>query len=412
MRLMTAGLVIKRTALLEEAERCCHALGNHTVIEKNDCANWSNFLDWLQQMQPQVLLIDVEHFQNIVEERVRQVKAASPQSMIIALHDVADSQMIISAMRAGIDEYFYPPLERNLRQVLERKIDQHVRNQFLTNSDRKTIGFLSAKGGCGGTTLACHAALELGRRMYQTGTYHVLLADLDVTGGNIRFLMRSKSSYSVLDAMRTGQGLDVGTWNQMVSAGYQGLEVLSGPVNMCVERMPEQREIERVLNFARARYQWTVLDLGCSLTPYTMSILENMNELYLVASPDVLSLYQVKQIMLELAQNNYRLDNLRLILNRSVEYEDKLIAEEVQRMLGISTFFSLPNDYSGLAEAYASGSLLSVHSPLRKQVSAFASKISGIEDQDKLAGSKEPWYRKLRVTRGMSYELQHQTTTT
>ena len=412
MRLMTAGLVIKRSALLEEAERCCQALGNHTVIEKNDCANWSNFLDWLQQMQPQVLLIDVEHFQNIVEERVRQVKAASPQSMIIALHDVADSQMIISAMRAGIDEYFYPPLENNLRQVLERKIDQHVRNQFLTNSDRKTIGFLSAKGGCGGTTLACHAALELGRRMYQTGTYHVLLADLDVTGGNIRFLMRSKSSYSVLDAMRTGQGLDVGTWNQMVSAGYQGLEVLSGPVNMCVERMPEQREVERVLNFARARYQWTVLDLGCSLTPYTMSILENMNELYLVASPDVLSLYQVKQIMLELEQNNYRLDNLRLILNRSVEYEDKLIAEEVQRMLGISTFFSLPNDYSGLAEAYASGSLLSAHSPLRQQVSVFASKISGIEDQDKLAGSKEPWYRKLRVTRGMSYELQHQTTTT
>jgi pilus assembly protein CpaE len=300
---MTAGLAIKRSALLEEAERCCHSLGNHTVVEKNDCTNWSNFLDWLQQMQPQVLLIDVEHFQNIVEERVRQVKAASPQSMIIALHDVADSQMIISAMRAGIDEYFYPPLENNLRQVLERKIDQHVRDQFLTNSDRKTIGFLSAKGGCGGTTLACHAALELGKRMHQTGTYHVLLADLDVTGGNIRFVMRSKSSYSIVDAMRTGQGLDVGTWNQMVSGGYQGLEVLSGPVNMCVERMPEQREVERVLNFARARYQWTVLDLGCSLTPYTMSILESINELYLVASPDVLALYQMKQIMSELVPN-------------------------------------------------------------------------------------------------------------
>ena len=154
-------------------------------------------MEWLRHLQPQVLLIDVEHFQNIVEERVRQIKVASPETMIIALHDAADSQLIIAGMRAGIDEYFYPPLQKNLRDVLERKIDQHAKNQFVTNSDRKTIAFLSAKGGCGGTTVACHIAVELGKRMHQTGTYHVLLADLDVTGGNIRFLMRSKAPHSV-----------------------------------------------------------------------------------------------------------------------------------------------------------------------------------------------------------------------
>ncbi len=91
---MTAALVIKRRELLEEAERCCQELANHTVVEKNDCTNWSTFLEWLGQLQPQVLLIDVEHFQNIVEERVRQIKVASPETMIIALHDAADSQLI------------------------------------------------------------------------------------------------------------------------------------------------------------------------------------------------------------------------------------------------------------------------------------------------------------------------------
>ena len=39
--------------------------------------------------------------------------------------------------------------------------------------------------------------------------------------------------------------------------------------------------------------------------------------------------------------------------------EDKIVAEEAQRMLGIPAYFSLPNDYSGLTEAYASGNLLS-----------------------------------------------------
>ena len=398
---MTAALAIKRRQLLEEAERCCQELANHTIVEKNDCTNWSTFLDWLGQIQPQVLLIDVEHFQNIVEERVRQIRVASPETMIIALHDAADSQLIIAGMRAGIAEYFYPPLEKNLRDVLERKVDQHVKNQFLTNSDRKTIAFLSAKGGCGGTTAACHISVELGKRMHQTGTYHVLLADMDVTGGNIRFLMRSKAPCSILDAMRHGQSLDLAIWNDVISGGYPGLEVISAPASFSLDRMPEQREIERVLNFARSRYQWTVLDLGCSLTPYTMGMLESVNELYLVASPDVLSLYQVKQILAQLKQNDYSMDRVRLILNRSAEYEDKLVAEEAQRMLGIPAYFSLPNDYSGLTEACASGNLLSGQSPLGRQISAMASKISGIEDQDKLHPQSEPWYRKFRVSRGL-----------
>jgi pilus assembly protein CpaE len=399
MRLLTAGLVIKRSELLAEAEHCCQELARHTVVEKQDGDNWPGMLAWLKETQPHVLLVDVEHFRNAVEERVRQIKATSPESMVIAVHSGPDSQMIIAGMRAGLDEYFYPPLEKSLRTVLERKIDEHTKSQFLTDSDRRTIGFLSAKGGCGGTTVACHTAVQLGKRMQQTGTYHVLLADLDLSGGNVGFLMRSKTPMSILDAMATKQGLDVPTWNRMVSNGHPGLEVISAPAAGAA-RLPEQRELERVLNFARNRYQWTVLDLGCCLTPYSLGLLETLNELYVVASPDVLALFQVKQILAQLQEHNFPADRVRLILNRNVDYEDKLVAQEAQKMLGITAYFSLPNDCTGLAEAYASGSLLSQESPLSRQMSVLASKISGIEDQDEDGQRHAPWYRKFRMARG------------
>ncbi|HLM98386.1 MAG TPA: hypothetical protein VK335_03850 [Bryobacteraceae bacterium] len=399
MRLLTAGLVIKRDDLLAEAEHCCQELARHTLVEKHDGGDWPGLLQWLNETQPHVLLVDVEHLQNAVEERVRQIKAASPESMIIAVHHAADSQMIISGMRAGLDEYFYPPLAKSLREVLERKIDQYTKSQFLTTSDRKTVAFLSAKGGCGGTTVACHTARELGKRMHQSGTHHVLLADLDLTGGNVRFLMRSKTPMSILDAMETTQGLDVATWNRMISNGHPGLEVISAPGDG-LPRLPGQREVERVLNFARMRYQWTVLDLGCALTPYNLSILESLHELYLVASPDVLALFQVKQILGELQEHNFPAERVRLILNRSVEYEDKVVAQEAQKTLGITAYFSLPNDCSGLAEAYASGSLLAEHSPLGRQISAMTSKISGIENHSQSDQRQAPWYRKFRMARG------------
>src|SRR5262249_46843669 len=158
-----------------------------------------------------------------------------------------------------------------------------------------------------------------------------------------------------------------------------------------LSRFPEQREIERVLNFARNRYQWTVLDFGCALTPYNLCALESLNELYLVASPDVLALFQVKHILAELQEHQFPVDRVRLILNRSVEYEDKVVAEEAQRTLGITAYFSLPNDYSGLTEAYACGSLLSDQSPLARQISMLASKIVGVEDQDAEQRHPSPW---------------------
>lgn len=399
MRLLTTALVIKRGDLLAEVEPCCQELAGHILIEKNDCSNWTGFLEWLERLQPQIVLIDVEHFQNILEERVRQIKTVTPESMIIALHHTADSQMIIAGMRAGIDEYLYPPLQKNLRAAIEHKIDQHTRNQFLTNSDRKTIAFLSAKGGCGCTTVACHTAAELGKRMAHGGTHHVLLTDLDVTGGNVRFLMRSKTPYSVLDAMNS-PGLDIAHWNKFISNGYPGLEIISAPDAARLDHMPQQREIERLLNFARSRYQWTVLDLGCTLTEYTMGVLESINELYLVASPDVLSLYLVKQILRQLQEINYSTDRVRLILNRSVEYDDRIVSEEAEKMLGISTFWSMPNDYSGLSEAYANGGLLAPRSPLSRQISQMVSEISGIEEPGDSGARKDPWYRKLRAARG------------
>lgn len=399
MRLLTAGLAIERNELLAEAEHCCQELARHTLVEKHTGGDWPDLLAWLKQTQPHVLLVDVEHLQSAVEERIQQMKAASPESMVIAVHHAADSQMILAGMRAGLDEYFYPPLTKSLRSVLEHKIDQYTKSQFVTNSDRKTIAFLSAKGGCGGTTIACHTAVELGKRMHQSGAHHVLLADLDLTGGNVRFLMRSKTPLSILDAMETTHGLDVTTWNQMVSNGNPGLEVLSAPAEG-LPRMPEQREVERVLNFARTRYQWTVLDLGCCLTPYSLSILESLNELYLVASPDVLALFQVKQILAELQDHNFPADSLRLILNRSVDYEDKVVAQEAQRTLGITAYCSLPNDYSGLTEAYASGSLLSERSPLGDQISALTSRIIGIPNRNGDDQRRAPWYRKFRVARG------------
>jgi len=67
------------------------------------------------------------------------------------------------------------------------------------NRSGKTIGLLSAQGGCGATMIACHLAAELRR----ITTASVLAADFDPTSGMLGFWLRADPSRSVLDVAKT-----------------------------------------------------------------------------------------------------------------------------------------------------------------------------------------------------------------
>jgi Flp pilus assembly CpaE family ATPase len=74
--------------------------------------------------------------------------------MIIAINTSANSDAILASMRAGINEYLYPPLQENLRKALEkRSVERSRRRDGSAKGAGKAFGFFSAKGGCGATTL-------------------------------------------------------------------------------------------------------------------------------------------------------------------------------------------------------------------------------------------------------------------
>ena len=165
------------------------------------------------------MILEVMKLREPMEHVVGRIKAGSGDPMVIALHNTAEPELILSALRAGAHEFLHPPLKTNLQQALERKSLERNKSKERLRQKGKVIGFLSAKGGCGATTIACHISAELGRQ-----GKHVLLADLDLDVGMIRFLMKTKSPYSVLDAMNNLHRLDQSYWNALISNGLPGLE--------------------------------------------------------------------------------------------------------------------------------------------------------------------------------------------
>src|ERR1035438_5385246 len=97
--------------------------------------------------------------------------------------------------------------------------------------------------------------------------------------GIVGFLMKVKSSYSVLDALQNLHRLDVSYWNALVSAGWPGLEIIAAPSDYLPKDPVPGESLAKVVAFVRAHYAWTVVDLGCTLNLSTIAVLDEIDEI-------------------------------------------------------------------------------------------------------------------------------------
>jgi pilus assembly protein CpaE len=372
---LTIGLAIENRDLLEQAQACLSDLPFRIIVEHQDIGDLSSFLDRLERMRPDVVLVDISNWREPLEGLVASIRGAIGDPMLIALNTSAEADAILSSLRAGINEYLFPPLQEPLKRALERRsAERSRRRDGGAKGGGKAYGFLSAKGGCGATTLITHVAAELGRHNQK-----VLLADLDLDAGMVAFITKTKSVYSILDAVNNLHRLDIHYWKALVSNGIPGVEIVSSPLALASKQQPKDDQVRHVLAFARPHYDWTLVDLGRSLSRMAMAALEEIDEACLVTTLEVPALHQSKQIIQTLLDSGYGKNRIKLILNRAPKRLD-ITPGELEKMLGVPIFCMIPNDYPELYETYAEGRMLNRNSELGKQIARLAMKLGSLDD--------------------------------
>jgi pilus assembly protein CpaE len=369
---LVAGVVISNPDVRQDVIGCLRELLVRVPIDETLFGELNTLMDRLNLVRPDVLVVEIGGLGERTEETLRTLKSCVSNPSLIVVDSVAQPMLIIAAMRGGAMEYLYPPFDSRLRTALQRVwVNRGVENP--AQHAGKTLGFLSVKGGCGATTIACHLAREFQRQTEQ----RILLADLDLEAGMIHFLMKTDSPYSVLDAVTNVHRLDTCFWKALVSNGTPRLEVISAPSRGAagpVEEIP----FRHVLRFTRSQYDWILADLGRGLNPVSLSLLGEIDECFLVTTPDVPALYRAKHLMQTLVETGYRRDHLRLLVNRA-EKNAEMTLEDMERMLGVSAYGVITNDYPALHEAYTEGRLAEEGGNLSTHYARLAAKIAGTE---------------------------------
>jgi pilus assembly protein CpaE len=370
----TVGVAIGAPELWEPVQEALRGLAVRVVMEQRDLRSWTSLIERLEFLRPEVVLLDITGLPLPLEDAVRGVRASLPDSMLVALDTTAQPETILAAMRAGANEFLYLPLGSNLRKAVARRAEVRPRPPENSRPSGRVLGFLAAKGGCGATTIACHLAVELGRVSAQRAE-HSLLADLDLQSGIVGFLMKVKSPYSVLDAVQNLHRLDISYWNALVSAEWPGLEIIAAPSGYLPKDAVPGESLGKVVTFARAHYAWTVVDLGCILNLATVTVIEEIDDIFLITTLEVPALHQAKLAVQTLVNAGFG-NRLHVILNRTPQRPD-VTAEELERILGLPIDTMLPNDYYALYDAFCKGKLLPPGSHLSRQLSSFAMRLAG-----------------------------------
>ena len=361
-------LSIKDENLSRKAVDALRESSTNVSFEQHD-SDWTSLLERLVKVKPEALLLDVGVVPTDLAVAIRQVKLQAPRTKIVAIHAVDDPKIILAAMRAGAHEFLHPPFDESLAPALDRILNSSDID-VVPSSRGKIIGFLSAKGGCGATTLACHIAWELQNQTRK----NVLLADLDLTSGLVGFLMKTPSSYSILDAIKNLSRLDDSLWKALIVEHRPSLSVIPAPATYTRWDHPEETQLTQVLQFMRTQHDWIILDLGRSMNSIAAAVLEEIDQLFLVSTLEVVALHGLKSIVHGLFDQG---EKLQLVLNRTPKMMD-ISTQELEKILGRSLYAALPNDYMGLYQSYSSGNLLNSNTRLAQHFGLLAAKIAGV----------------------------------
>jgi len=366
------ALAVQDPTLRKQVFEALQVLSIPVLDDNCSAADTDELVAAVQRLRPAVLILGLTGLKAEPSLVVALIAKLDVAPRIIALNDAPEPELILKTMRAGAAEFVYPPMAAPaFEEAMRRVLDDCRRDEAPERSQGAMIGFVSAKGGCGATTLVCHAA----RHLRSATRRQVLVADLDFASGIAGIILQAPARYSMDDALANLSRLDLRLWKAMVASSPTGLDVMpAGPgdgLSLQATRVPQ------LLRFMRSHYDYAMLDLGHGLTPALTESVESLDTLVLVTTNEVPALRQAKHLLHSLAARNFGGNRLRLVINR-MPRRTPIPVSELETVIGHPVFATMPNDYHELNDAYSEPRLLDERAELSAAIGRMADNLTGV----------------------------------
>jgi pilus assembly protein CpaE len=325
----------------------------------------------LRQLRPDVVLVDLSTNLDEACELIRYITSLPNSAQAIGIHLKNDSEAILRSLRVGAVEFLYAPFDVSIQEACVNRIVRLIQPEGGTDQNGKIVVFSSTKPGSGASTLASQTAFALRRA---TGK-RVLLADFDLLGGSLGFLMKLEHDHSVMDLLRFTDRLDKRVWSDMV-AHSNGVDVLPAPELPWNEPV-DPSQLHQVLQFARRLYDFVVVDLPSIYHRISLLSISESDRAYLISTSELASLHLARRAVKLLTHLGFDSQRYQVLINRIDAKRDELNISDLGKLFDCAVDASLPNDYLSLHRAVTQGEAVDPDSDLGKAIEGLAVKLHG-----------------------------------
>jgi len=341
------GLILESPELIFDLSGALGEIGADCAFRLTPGATALEIASIVEREHVNLVFVELSRVQDGTAEWIRSVRAGSDMPLIVAVNKDPDPPVMIEAVRGGANEFLSLPVRTGLYDALDRLTMLLESRRAAAQVRGRMAGFLSAKGGCGATTVACHLSMVLGSMKANPAVGgKVLIADVDPQSSSAHRILRVRPGKRVSDAFEHVRRLNSICWPEFTTPCGDNLDLLAGWETGAESGPPlsEPWRIEGVFRFLSRNYSWVVADLGRNLNPAVWAFLRNLDELFLVTAPDVLALYQTRSMLQTLMGRGFDRGRLHLILNRNRKGPQDFWIESIRKMFDMNVIAAIPED--------------------------------------------------------------------
>lgn len=317
------------------------------------------------------------------EKGVRVILIADEVSPI-ALHQL---------LKLGADDFVpYPLPENALHEAIERI--HRAPEADLTIQPRATGANLKPKadrdgvilpvhglaGGTGATTFAVNLAWELAN-VQKDGGPRVCLLDFDFQYGSVSTYLDLPRREAVYEMLSDTGSMDDTSFLQALLTFNDKLHVMTAPSEMLPLDIVSSEDINRVLDVARANFDFVVIDMPSTVVQWTEAVLSHAHVYFATLELDMRSAQNTLRMLRALKAEELPFEKLRYVLNRAPKFTDLSGKSRVKRLaesLDITIELQLPDGSRQVTQSNDHGLPLSetaAKNPLRREIAKLAKSL-------------------------------------
>jgi pilus assembly protein CpaE len=351
----------------------------------------------LQHQTYDLLVLPLQDMDALQLAAVERALRGGRVSLTIGTAPRAEPELILRAMRSGIQEFLvYPPEPKDFASALDR-----LMRRTNSNGQRGAVFTLySSKGGVGTTSIAANLAHALARGHRES---RVAIADLVVTDGDVRVFLNLKPAYDLGDLVKKLDRVDAELLYSLMTPYREGIWALPGPDN------PESDDLldgATISDHLRSHFAFTVLDCEHHMSERTLAAMDLADRILLVTQLNVPSLRSTQRSLAICRRLGYSNDKMCVIVNR-YQSGEVLSLTDATDVLKCEVFWKLPNDYRTSAGALMKGipvAEFDASSKLAWSYSQLAARLAGVGEVAR-NGAHRAGVRSLRALLGMKKKV-------